>query len=283
MLKRIGLKRLLVLVAILSLLLAALPVMGQEGGETGEGQATEEAAEAGGGPLDALGINPGFLVAQMINFGVVALALTAILWRPAVNMLDVRSQKIQKGLEDAAAAARARQNAESEADKILAEARAERQKLIEEARRQGEDVQKQIEGEARQAAERIRSDAQQEATSARNAQLADLRDQVLQISSAVAGRILQENIDAKKQEKLVSDFFSQVPEGAKNLSGEVEVTSAMPLSDAEKKKLESAIKADGYTYNVDPNILGGVIVRGQDKVVDGSVRGSLGNLAARLK
>jgi F-type H+-transporting ATPase subunit b len=198
-------------------------------------------------------------------------------------MLDVRSQKIQKGLEDAAAAAKARQNAEAEADKIMAEARSERQKLLEEARQAGEDVKKQIESEARQEAERIRAEGRQEADIARNTVLSDVRDQVLQISAAVAGRVLQENIDAKKQAKLVSDFFAAVPEGAKNMSGNVEVFSAMPLSDAEKKSLEGAIKADGYTYTVDPNILGGIVVRGQDKVVDGSVRSSLNELSSRLK
>jgi len=288
MLKRIGLKRLLILVAVFALVFAALPsVMAQdtEGEDHGttEEHAEEPAAEAGGGPLDALGINLGFLLAQIINFAFIAFALGAILWRPAVNMLDVRAQKILKGLEDAAAAAKARQNAEAEADKVLAEARSERQKLLEEARQAGEGVKKQIESEARSEAERIRNEARVEGDVARNAQLADLRDQVLQISSAVAGRILQTNIDAKTQEKLVSDFFSNVPEGAKNMAGNVEVTSAMPLSDAEKKKLEGAIKAAGYTYTVDPTILGGLILRGQDKVVDGSVRGNLNELTGRLK
>jgi F-type H+-transporting ATPase subunit b len=287
MLKRIGFKRLLILVAVFALVFAALPsVMAQDTEDhsgTTEEHAEEPAAEAGGGPLDALGINLGFLIAQIINFGIIALALTAILWRPAVNMLDVRAQKILKGLEDAAAAAKARQNAEAEADKVLAEARSERQKLLEEARQSGEGVKKQIESEARSEAERIRNEARVEGDVARNAQLADLRDQVLQISSAVAGRILQTNIDAKTQEKLVSDFFSNVPEGAKNMAGNVEVTSAMPLSDAEKKKLEGAIKAAGYTYTVDPTILGGLILRGQDKVVDGSVRGNLNELTGRLK
>ena len=151
MLKRIGLKRLLILVALFSLLFAALPaVMAQEGGEGGEGETgqteehAEEPAEAGGGPLDALGINLGFLLAQIINFAIIAVALTAILWRPAVNMLDVRAQKILKGLEDAAAAAKARQNAEADAEKLLAEARSERQKLLEEARQAGDGVKKQI-------------------------------------------------------------------------------------------------------------------------------------------
>lgn len=268
------LKRHVLIFLALMLVLALVPAVAL---------AEEAEVAAGGGPLDALGINGGFLLAQIVNFLIVFGTATVLLWRPAGRMLDNRAAKIQKGLEDAAAAARARQNAEAEADKILAEARGERQKVLEEARQQGEEVKKGIEGEARQSAEKIRSDAQAEAVTARDAELADLRDQVLQISSAVAGRILGESIDAKKNSKLVSDFFTNLPDGAKSLSGAVTVTSAMPLTDAEKKKVEGAVKADSYDYNVDPDILGGLIIKSQDKVVDGSVRGGLTELTGNLK
>ncbi|MGB7339872.1 MAG: F0F1 ATP synthase subunit B, partial [Phototrophicaceae bacterium] len=198
-------------------------------------------------------------------------------------MMNTRSAKIQKGLEDAAAAARARQNAEAEADKILAEARAERQKMLEEARSQGDEVKKSIESEARQQAERIRTEANSDAETAKSAALAEVRDDVLKISSAVAGRILGESIDAKKNGALVSSFLSKLPDGAKNLSGNIEVVSAMPLTDDEKSKVEKAVGGDNYTYTVDPSILGGLIVRSQDKVVDGSVSGSLNEVTSNLK
>lgn len=289
-------KRLLVIFAVLALVLGLFPAfaLAQEGGEGAEETTTEEVAgddhsegeeehsEEGGG-LSALGINMGFLIGQIVNISLLTALLGTLLWRPAVNMLDSRSATIQKGLEDAAAAARARQNAEAEADKILAEARAERQKVIEEARQQGEEVKKGIESEARQEAERIRTEAQQDARTARDAELSSLRDQVIKISTAVASRVLQEELSEDKQRALVSDFFSNVPAGAQDLAGTVEVISAMPLTDDEKSKVESAVKADAYEYTVDPAILGGIILRAEDRVVDGSVRGNLGNLSGNLK
>jgi F-type H+-transporting ATPase subunit b len=281
-------KKFLMVLMLLSLVFALLPVasFAQEGEATEETHTEEEAEhseEAAAGPLDALGINGGFFLAQIINFVLITLALTTVLWKPAANMINTRATKIQKGLEDAAAAARARQNAEAEADKILAEAKVERQKLIEEARMQGEDVKKTIEGEARQDAERIRRDANAEADGLRANALAGVRDDVLKISSAVAGQILKENIDAKKNSALISSFFSKLPDAAKNLSGNVEITSAMPLTDDEKKKVEGALKGSSYSYNVDPSILGGLIVRSQDKVIDGSVRGGLTDVSGRMK
>lgn len=282
MLKRFG----LILVA-LALVLALFPVasFAQDGDHSEDDTAAEtvEVAEEGGDGLDALGINTGFLFGQMVNIFLLFLLLGALLWKPALNMLNTRSAKIQKGLEDAAAAARARQNAEAEADKILAEARAERQKVLEDARSQGDEVKKTIEGEARQEAERIRTEANADAETAKSAALAELRGDVLQISSAVAGRILGEKIDSKKNSALVSDFLGKLPDGAKNLSGAIEVVSAMPLTDAEKSKVEKAIGGDSYSYTVTPAILGGLIVRSQDKVVDGSVRGSLNDVTSNLK
>lgn len=277
-------KRLLLVLVLVSLVAALLPaaVLAQEG-EGGEVVAAAVEAEAEGGLLTPLGINGGLLIVQVLNFVLMAFVMTRVLWRPAVNMLDARSTEIQKGLEDAAAAARARQNAEQEAETVLAEARSERQKVLEEARVQAEEVKKQLESEARQEAERIRSEAQADAVVQRDAELAGLRDQVLNISTAVAGRILEEEIDQGKQSELISRFFTRLPEGAGELSGEVEIVSAMPLTDDEKARVESEINADSYTYTVDPAILGGLIVRSQDRVIDGSTRSSLNNLSDRLR
>lgn len=287
-------KRVLV---VLLLLLLALPVAVQAQDATAEPTAAEETSEepaaeetheegASGeaqvSPLEPLGINAGYLTAQIINFLIVLTILTLLLWRPATKMLDARAAEIQKGLEDAAAAAKARMNAEQDADKVLKEAQAEAAKIVAEARSRGEELGKTIQAEARTAAsaeaERIRADA----ATARNAELAGLRDQVLNISVALAGRIINENLDAKKQQALVSDFFSKVPAAAKSLSGKVEVVSAMPLSDAEQQKAKSEIGAADIAFSVDPSILGGLIVKSADKVIDGSVKNNLNDLAGRL-
>src|SRR5690606_14577020 len=66
------------------------------------------AAEEGGSPFDALGINLGFLIAQIVNFGLIFALLTYFLWGPMTKSLDERSARIEKGLEDAAKAAEAR-------------------------------------------------------------------------------------------------------------------------------------------------------------------------------
>ncbi|MBE0689079.1 MAG: F0F1 ATP synthase subunit B [Anaerolineae bacterium] len=283
--------RLLMLVLVLTALVIVPVAAAQEGGEAGgETAATAEGGEAQAveapatSPLTPLGINTGFLIAQIINFLIIFLLLTGLMWRPLTRMLDSRAKKIEKGLEDAAAAANARRNAEAEAEKILASARADAAREIEAARSRGEEVSKQVISEANQEAERIRTEARARGEEERNKQLADLRSQVANISLAVANNVIRENLDAKKQSALIDNFFANVPEGAKALKGaKVDVVSAMPLSEAEQNKIKKEVGASEATFLVDPNILGGLVIRSADRVVDGSVRSNMSELAGRLR
>ena len=68
---------------------------------------------------------------------------------------------------------------------------------------------------------------------------------------------------------------------------EVEVTSAFEVTDGEKialsealrKKLQREIKLE---TSVDPNLLGGVVIKAEDTVIDDSVRGKLQKLSNAL-
>lgn len=241
------------------------------------------AAEATG-PAGALGLNAGLLLAQTVNFLVVGVLLYFMLIGPLGRMLDARSAKIKKGLEDAAEAANARRNAEAEAEKVLVTARSEAQKIVEEGRQRGEELAQSIRSDANGEAEKIREDARASAAQARDAELAGLRDQVANISIAVANRLIGEAmLDDKRAKAVISDFFSKVPEGAASFAGEVTVVSAMPLDDAEQARIQKEIGASSINFVIDPNILGGLVIRGNDNVVDGSVRSGLNNISARLR
>lgn len=240
------------------------------------------AAEVDGGPLATLGINGGFLISQLVNFGLVLLLLTTLLWRPVTNHLDARAAKIKQGIEDAAAAANARRNAEAEAEKILAQAQKEVSLKVGEGQTRAEEVAKQVESEARREAEKILADARVSTTTARDTELAGLRGQVTAIAVAISQRLIGETLDEKRQKKLVSDFLTAVPAEAKNLSGAVEVVSAMPLEAAEQDSVKKSIGAADATFSVDPAILGGLIIKAGGRVIDGSVKNNLNALASRL-
>jgi len=69
----------------------------------------------------------------------------------------------------------------------------------------------------------------------------------------------------------------------KNLGEDVEVVSALPLTDAEQGQIKKQTGAKNINFRVDPSILGGLVLRSGDRVVDASVRNNLQGLASQMR
>ncbi|MCY3835094.1 MAG: F0F1 ATP synthase subunit B [Anaerolineaceae bacterium] len=233
--------------------------------------------------MEAIGINAGYFLIQVIAFVVIYTLLTRFAFDPLVNMLNARKERIARGLEDAAVAAKAREEAEAEAETILQNAQAEVQQLLDGARSQGEQLVQSIEAEARESAVSIREESRISAEAERNAQLSEMRGQVSAIAIAVAQRLIGESLDEQRQHALIEDFFSKVPADARTMSsGAIDVISAMPLTNQEQERVQQETGAEAIEFKVDPSILGGLIIRSQDRVVDGSIRNNLEELSGRF-
>ena len=244
--------------------------------------------------MEKLGVNLGFFLVQLFNFAILAIILKVWALDPIVKMLNERKHKIAQGLEDARIAADARANAEKEAQKIMAAAQAEAAKVVSEASGRAEKAAKDITAAADEERKRIVQSASDEAALERNKILADLRGQVAALSIAAANRIIGEALDEKRQHALIEEFFSGVKAGkvvvmeGESVSGaSAEVTSALPLTAAEQETVKKDIAAKlgasaSIAFKVDPNILGGLVVRAGDKILDGSVAGKLEGLRASL-
>jgi F-type H+-transporting ATPase subunit b len=244
--------------------------------------------------MEQLGINLGLLIVQIIAFIIVFLTLNAWVYGPMLNMMESRKQKIAQGLEDSRVAAEARANAEKEAAKVIADAQTEASKIVREATERaavaGQDVKAAAEAEAAQAREAAIAGAEVE----RNRILGDLRSQVASLAIAAANKLVGESLDEKKQRSLLDEFFSGVKSGklilldGENFQGEsAQVTSALPLSKDEEEAVKRDVLAKAgakeVTFRVDPSILGGLVIRVGDKVLDSSVAGKLEGLRQSLR
>lgn len=233
--------------------------------------------------MEALGINLGYLIIQILGITILILLMKGWAYEPVLNLLEERKARIAKGLEDARQAAIARDNADVEAKKILDAARAEAAKIRAEAATQAEASASGIVAKANEEAKKVVASAQDDAESERNRILSDLRGQVVGIAMAAANKVVHETLDAQRQHKLIGDFFAGLPESVSRLSGDrAEVTSALPLTDSEKAAAQSAIKAKEIAFKVDPSVLGGLIVRVGDQVVDDSVAGKMNGMREAL-
>ena len=244
--------------------------------------------------MEALGINLGLLIVQIIAFIIVFLTLNAWVYQPMLNMMETRRQKIAQGLEDARVAAEARASAEKEAAKIIVDAQTESSNVVREATERaavaGQDVKAAVEAEAAKA----RQAAVAEAEIERNRVLGDLRSQVASLAIAAANKLVGEALDEKKQRALLDEFFSGVKSGKLVVLGEADfkgesaqVTSALPLSKDEEESVKREVLAKAGAkevhFRVDPSILGGLVIRVGDKVLDSSVAGKLEGLRQSLR
>lgn len=245
--------------------------------------------------MDKLGINLGFFLFQVFNFSILVILLYAWAYKPILKMLEQRKNKIAQGLEDARVAGEARANAEKEAKAIIAEAQATAASKVREATEKAEVAAKDVIAQAEAQAAKIREEAMAEAAQERDRILMDLRGQVASLAIAAAQKLVGEALDEKRQHSLINEFFSGVKTGkvivleGVDVSGEsAEVISALPLLPTEQETVKKDVLSKlgdqaTVSFRVDPSILGGLIIRVGDKVLDGSVSGQLESLRQTLK
>jgi len=245
--------------------------------------------------LEALGINLGYLFVQILNFAIIFVVLRVWVYKPILGLLERRRERIAQGLEDARVAAEARANAEKEAQALLGRAQADANQKVRESAERAEQVAREIHAAAEKDAAAVRAAAAGEAEQARSAALGELRGQVAALAIAAAQKLIGESLDEKRQRHLVQEFFSGIKDGrvvvleGETLQGaSAEVTSALPLTEAEqdtvRKQLAKPLGAGApLSFRVNPAILGGLVIRVGDKVIDGSVAGKLEGLRQSLR
>lgn len=244
--------------------------------------------------MEALGISLGYILIYITSFVILYLVLKEWIYKPILNMLDKRRATIARGMEDAREAADARANAEKDAASIVSEAQVKAASVIREAVERAEVSAREIVAKAEADAAKKRSEALSEVEQERNRMLAELRSQVASLAIAAAQKLIGESLDEKRQRALVDEFFSGVKSGkvvlleGETLTGtEAEVTSALPLSTSEQNSVKADIShilggQPQVEFLVDPSLLGGLVLRVGDKVVDGSVSGKLQTLRQNL-
>ncbi len=114
--------------------------------------------------LHNFGFDLPMLVAQIINFLVIFFVLKKFLYKPVMNMMKTREDKINLGLKQAEEASIKLEKALEEEKKILTKAQDESRKLIEEARAEALSLSSEIEENARVQTQKMLEDARAQMT-----------------------------------------------------------------------------------------------------------------------
>lgn len=162
--------------------------------------------------MEALGINLGYLISQIVNFTLLAALLYFVAYKPVLRMLDDRSARIKKGLEDAEEASRRAAQMEQEFEQRMVEARREGQEIIAQSTQMSEKARQEILATARQEARAEIDKAKEEIVREREMAMAEIRLQVADLSLTISEKVIGEALDEQRQRRLIEEFLEQTEE-----------------------------------------------------------------------
>ena len=155
--------------------------------------------------LDNLGVDGPKLIAQLINFGIVLLVLWKFAYKPVLEMLETRRQKIAQSMDEAEQIKTELAETQAERDKVMAEANQRAEKLIADAKEAAKQV-GEVEGQraVKQAEEIIRK--AREATEAdRERMMAELKAEVGRLVVETTAKVSGKVLTAEDQQRLIDE------------------------------------------------------------------------------
>ena len=160
--------------------------------------------------LDQLGINPIYLIAQIVNFGILFAVLTKFLYKPILKMLDGRAKIIAEGVKAAEENIKQRQALEETKKKELVQARVEVEKIMVKATAQAKSIGQDLIDKAR---EEAKIQAEKEYAKLEQRLLAkqkEMQSQVTKLSVEIAKKLLEKTINESLQEKIFNEQLKKL-------------------------------------------------------------------------
>ncbi len=162
--------------------------------------------------MEALGINLGLLVSQIFNFTLLAVLLYFVAYKPILRMLDERSARIKKGLDDAELASKRAAEMEQEFERRMVEARKEGQEIVAQATQMSEKARQDILEKAREESRAQVERAKEEIARERELAMAELRQQVAELSLLISEKVVGATLDEQRHRQLIAEFLEQTEE-----------------------------------------------------------------------
>lgn len=159
--------------------------------------------------MEQLGIDGRWFLSQIVNFVILLLILQRFLYKPILNMLQQRQERIRESMEYADRVKREAERAQEDYEKKIEESRREAQAIIAQAMQQAERLREEILAKAQDEAREIKAKALEDVEYERKRVVAELRDQVADLAILAAGRVLGKALDEKTHRQVVADFLDE--------------------------------------------------------------------------
>ena len=153
----------------------------------------------------------GLFIVQTVLFIGLFLLLKKFAWKPILGAVNEREEGIKNALDSAEKARQEMENLNADNERILKEARAERESMMKDARQIKDSMINEAKEEAKAEATKILEQAQAAIQSEKQAAIADLKNQVAELSIGIAEKVIRKELaNDKEQSKLVAQLLKEV-------------------------------------------------------------------------
>jgi F-type H+-transporting ATPase subunit b len=148
---------------------------------------------------------------MLLMFIIVLTILRKYAWKPILNALRNREQSIEDSLRSAQKAKKEMEKLQADNEKIIAAARKERDKMLKETKKTSEMILNEAKNKAGEESKKIIQAARAQIENEKDAAIAEIRNQVAEISVDIAEKILQEKLkDDKAQQELMEKLLKDI-------------------------------------------------------------------------
>jgi len=158
-------------------------------------------------------VTPGFGLVfwTAVTFLILLFILKKFAWKPILGAVSEREESIKNALAAAEEAKKEMQNLQADNERILKEARAERDGMLKEAREMKDKIVSEAKETAKTEGDKMLKQAQAAIESEKKAAVADIKNQVAELSVAIAEKVLKEELSNKKDQlKLVENMVGDI-------------------------------------------------------------------------
>jgi F-type H+-transporting ATPase subunit b len=155
-------------------------------------------------------LDPGLYIWTIVVFLILLGLLAKFAWRPLLEALDKRQESIRHALDDAAKAKQELERLQVESQRILAEARGEAESIVARTREDANRLRDEMRQKAQQEAANIVKNAERQIELETARALQQIRHEAVDLSVAIASKLLQRNVSKEDNERLIEDTFRQL-------------------------------------------------------------------------
>ena len=138
------------------------------------------------------------MVAQVLNFLILAAILRALAYKPVARMLQQRSDKIKETIEKADADKKAAEDTLKQYKSQLADAQRRAQEIVDKAEITARQEREALVAETKKEIDRMKQNAQAEIENERNRAFEQMKAEIVSLSLAAAEKIVAKNLSSKE-------------------------------------------------------------------------------------